>query len=165
MKSLIKALCLVLAGVPVLAVALDPGRLPSQYVHDHYHRGDGLPTGAVWAVMQSRDGYLWLGAQNGLVRFDGVDFEVFTRGDTPEMENHDVRALMQADNGDIWIGTYGGGAIRYSDGAIRSGLTVADGLAHSIVYDIYQDDSGTIWFGTGGGVTRLDPDGEDTSLT
>lgn len=146
------------------AVALDPHRLTSQYVHDHYGRDEGLPPGAVWTVLQSRDGYLWLGTQNGLVRFDGIDADVFTTASTPGLANHDVRSLFEAENGDLWIGTYGGGATRYRDGTFER-FGAEEGLAHPIVYDIYQDEDGAIWFGTAGGVTRLAPDGGISTLT
>lgn len=153
-----------LALCPVPVLALDPDRLPSQYVHDHYDRSHGLPAGAVWSVMQSDDGYLWLGTQNGLARFDGVRFDVYTTANTPGLINHDVRALLQARNGDLWIGTYGGGAVRFRNGRFEP-LGVAEGLAHSIVYDVFEDANGNLWFGTGGGVTRLDPEGQTTTLT
>lgn len=146
------------------AAALDPHRLSSQYVHDHYGREEGLPPGAVWAVLQSRDGYLWLGTQNGLVRFDGVEARVFNSDNSPGLASHDVRGLMQAANGDLWLGTYGGGAARYRNGEFKT-FGPDDGLAHAVVYDIHQADDGTIWFGTGGGVSRLGTDGEITTLT
>jgi diguanylate cyclase (GGDEF)-like protein len=146
------------------AFGLDSDRLTSQYVHDYYGRDEGLPPGAVWTVLQSRDGYLWLGTQNGLVRFDGIDAEVFTSANTAGLANHDVRSLFEADNGELWIGTYGGGAVRYRDGAFEP-FGPDDGLSHAIVYDIHQDNAGAIWFGTAGGVTRLGPDGEVTTLT
>ncbi|WP_181918862.1 two-component regulator propeller domain-containing protein [Wenzhouxiangella sediminis] len=154
-------LLFVLAGP---ALGLDPDRLTSQYVHDHYGRDEGLPPGAVWTALQSRDGYLWLGTQNGLVRFDGIDAKVFTTADTPGLANHDVRSLIEADNGDLWIGTYGGGAARYRDGSFEP-FGTEQGLAHPIVYDIHQDDEGAVWFGTAGGVTRLGPDGDVSTLT
>lgn len=159
----IPAFC-VLFGLCFDALALDPDRLPSQYVHDHYGREEGLPPGAVWTVMQTDDGYLWLGTQNGLVRFDGIEAEVFTAANTPGLVNHDVRSLIEADNGDLWVGTYGGGALRYRRGEFES-FGPEDGLAHAIVYDIYQDDEGGLWFGTAGGVTQLAPDGSVATLT
>lgn len=158
---LLTASAIVLWLQPVLA--LDSERLPSQYVHDHYGRAEGLPPGAVWTVLQTEDGYLWLGTQNGLVRFDGVEAEVFNTANTPGLDNHDVRALAESADGDLWIGTYGGGAVRYRDGTFES-FGPADGLSHPIVYDIHQDSDGALWFGTGGGVTRLDPDGSVTTL-
>lgn len=154
----------ILTVLSASALALDPARLPSQYVHDHYGREEGLPPGAVWTVVQSDDGYLWLGTQNGLVRFDGIEADVFTSANTPGMASHDVRSLAEAGNGDLWIGTYGGGALRYRNGHFEP-FGPGDGLAHAIVYDIHQDDEGAIWFGTAGGVTRLAPDGSVSTLT
>lgn len=155
---------LLLSLLSVSVLALDPGRVPSQYVHDHYGRDAGMPPGAVWAVTQSQDGYLWLGTQNGLVRFDGIEAEIFSTANTPGLASHDVRSLNEADNGDLWIGTYGGGALRYRNGEFEP-FGTGDGLAHGIVYDIHQDEDGAIWFGTAGGVTRLAPDGSVSTLT
>src|SRR5262245_66532826 len=64
-----------LAAAPA-ATALEPGRALSQYMRDEWGSARGYPGGAVHAIAQSRDGYLWIAAERGLVRFDGLKFEL-----------------------------------------------------------------------------------------
>ena len=53
---------------------MDPNRAVSQYVRDSWGSQQGLPPGPIYAIAQTPDGYLWLGTERGLVRFDGVTF-------------------------------------------------------------------------------------------
>ena len=69
-------------------MALDPRKALTQYIHDVWQTEQGLPQNAVEALCQTRDGYLWLGTQEGLVRFDGVRFTVFDRRNTPGLHTH-----------------------------------------------------------------------------
>ena len=76
--SAFRAMAAVCAAVLVPAAhALDPHRLLEQYIHDRWTDEQGYPGGAVNAIAQTPDGYLWLGAENGLVRFDGLTFRIF----------------------------------------------------------------------------------------
>src|ERR1035438_9899166 len=56
------------------AYGMDPNRAMSQYVHDRWGAEQGFPTGPVYAITQTADGYLWIGTGAGLVRFDGWGF-------------------------------------------------------------------------------------------
>jgi len=94
-----------LAGSP--ALALDPARAPTQYAHDAWTTRDGLPQTTVHSVVQTPDGYLWLGTQVGLVRFDGVRFSVFDKSNSGLRHNH-IWALLVARDGALWMGTEGG---------------------------------------------------------
>ena len=58
---------------------------------------NGLPQNKVTAVLQTRDGYLWLGTYSGLARFDGVKFKVFDDNNTPELHSSRVTSLCEAD--------------------------------------------------------------------
>ncbi len=59
------------------AYGLDPDRAMSQYTHDYWNVGQGFAGGPVYAIAQTKDGYLWLGTEMGLVRFDGSRFVFF----------------------------------------------------------------------------------------
>src|SRR5205823_3926682 len=59
------------------ALALDPRKAPTQYVHDVWTTDRGLPQNVISSIARSADGYLWLGSDDGLVRFDGLRFELF----------------------------------------------------------------------------------------
>jgi ligand-binding sensor domain-containing protein/signal transduction histidine kinase len=90
------------------AAALDPRRSISQYGLDLWEIEDGLPSATVRCMLQTRDGYLWLGTLSGLVRFDGVHFTVFDRSNTPQMRDHLITSLFEDRAGTLWIGTDGG---------------------------------------------------------
>jgi signal transduction histidine kinase/ligand-binding sensor domain-containing protein len=85
------------------ALALDPHRLIGQYLRDSWDDGEGYPGGAVNAIAQTPDGYLWIGAQNGLVRFDGLSFHLITSADAPVLPSGAVSALATDSEGGLWI--------------------------------------------------------------
>ena len=70
-----------LLGLPL--PALDPRKAITQYAHQVWKTDAGLPQNSIQAILQTRDGYIWLGTERGLVRFDGVQFTVFDKGNTP----------------------------------------------------------------------------------
>ncbi len=90
---------------PILAAALDPSRAITQYRPDRWTRRDGLPQMSVLCMLQDRAGYLWIGMQEGLARFDGVSFRSFKVEDTPALASNYVSALFQDRRGRIWVGT------------------------------------------------------------
>jgi ligand-binding sensor domain-containing protein len=115
----------------------------------------GLPQNTVPAILQSSDGYLWAGTELGLVRFDGLRFTVFDKGNTPELKSNVVDALLQDRQGNLWIGTVGGGLTRMRDGKFRT-FTTKDGLSNDSILCLLEDPSGDLWIGTNGnGLNRL----------
>lgn len=110
-------------------LALDPARSITQYTHAVWQDRDGLPQNTVQAIVQTRDGYLWLGTEAGLARFDGARFVVFDQSNTPELRHSNVTALCEGRDGSLWIGTRGGGVVRFRGGKFAV-FTRADGLAH-----------------------------------
>jgi ligand-binding sensor domain-containing protein/signal transduction histidine kinase len=124
---------------------------------------DGLPRNCVQAVVQTRDGYLWAGTQNGLVRFDGVHFTVFDRSNVPQMHNANVLALHESRDGSLWIATGWGGVLQLKEGRfVHYGQS--DGLAHDeALAAIYETRDGALWFATFKGLSRL-KDGKFTTL-
>lgn len=106
------------------------------------------------AITQTRDGYLWLGTEDGLARFDGAKFTVFNRQNTPALQNNYITALFESEDGALWIGTRGGGAARILAGKFEA-FSVRDGLANDTVRAIGEDASGAIWIGTGDGLSRF----------
>src|SRR5689334_6628586 len=77
---------------------------------------DGLPQSSVQAILQTRDGYLWVGTMNGLARFDGVRFRTYTAANTPELFSDSINVLYEDRAGDLWIGSVDGGLARYHQG-------------------------------------------------
>src|SRR5258708_21808134 len=64
------------------AQALDPSRTLTRYGHDVWQREQGLPNNTVRAILQTREGYIWLATEEGLARFDGVHFKVWRKART-----------------------------------------------------------------------------------
>lgn len=146
-------LALALCAAP--CTGLDPRKTLTQYTHQVWQAREGLPQNSILAMVQTRDGYLWLGTQEGLVRFDGVRFTVFERANTDGLSNNFVRALREDRSGALWIGTNGGGVSRLKEGVFRS-FGRPEGLPSDEVNTIYDDQGGTLWVGTGAGLARFD---------
>ena len=127
---------------------LDPAKAPTQYVHQIWQIDEGLPQTTVRVIVQTQDGYLWMGTEEGLVRFDGVRFQVFDKSNTAAFETGDsVLALVEDRAGDLWIGTGGGSLVRYTDGRfVRYGRQ--DGLPGEGIKALVEDRVGDLWIGT-----------------
>src|SRR5262245_52132487 len=104
---------LVLAALMAPAYAraqgLDPRKALTQYGLDTWTTEDELPHNSVNAIVQTRDGYLWLGTYGGVARFDGVRFVTYDAGNTESLHSNGVQALLEARDGSVWIGTNSGG--------------------------------------------------------
>ncbi|MCI0601897.1 protein kinase [bacterium] len=134
--------------------ALDPNKAITQYVHNVWQIEDGLPQSGVTAIVQTRDGYLWLGTEEGVVRFDGVRFTVFDQNNTPEIRNNWIRSLYEDREGNLWVGTIGGGLSRMKDGKWSS-FTTKEGLSSDVVNEVVQDRKGDLWVTTERGLNQL----------
>jgi signal transduction histidine kinase/ligand-binding sensor domain-containing protein len=110
-------------------------------------RISAVPGMTIRAMVQTRDGYLWMGAYKGLGRFDGVRVRWFTMGDTPALSSDAVAVLYEDRLGNLWIGTDDGGIIRYRDGEFVS-FGPQQGLKEVEVRSICEDAEGRLWVGT-----------------
>src|SRR6476620_8368881 len=102
--------------VGLISLALFPAKAFAQYRFDNWTTDDGLPQNTVSAIVQTRDGYLWLATAGGLVRFDGLRFRVFDKSNTKGLTSVRFSALFEDDDGSLWIGTEDGGLTRYRNG-------------------------------------------------
>jgi len=137
------------------AQALTPTKALTQYVHEVWQEEEGLPENDVTAIIQTRDGYIWLGTEAGLVRFDGVRFSVFDKSNTPDFSSDYIRNLHEGHDGSLWIGTDAGGVYRLKDGNFKAYPT-PDGLSNDSVVAFCESADGTLWIGTEGhGLGRL----------
>jgi signal transduction histidine kinase/ligand-binding sensor domain-containing protein/CheY-like chemotaxis protein len=151
--SLVAALALAVDASPASA-GLDPHKAISQFSLTTWQTANGLPENAVTAIAQTPDGYMWLGTQEGLVRFDGVHFEVFDRQNTKAFPGNDIRALTVSRDGSLWIAV-NGGIVHLNRGQF-SRYTKAEGLSHEAAYSVFEDRAGALWIGTfGGGLIRF----------
>jgi ligand-binding sensor domain-containing protein/signal transduction histidine kinase len=107
-----------LAGVcfAASAAALDPARAVSQYLHDSWGTERGWPGGSITAIAQTSDGYLWIGTDKGLVRFDGLNFRQFERAHPDPILIGPVQALLIDANDNLWILLQNTLVLRYHNG-------------------------------------------------
>src|SRR3954447_6517679 len=111
------------------ANAIDPHRALSQYVRDQWGQEQGFPRGSVYAMAQTPDGYLWIGSQAGLVRFDGLHFTV-VRDPSGAVSFTSVVGLASDNDGSLWIRLRDMTLIRYRNGIFENPATVREPLAN-----------------------------------
>lgn len=136
-----------------LALAVIPEKI-TQSVHRAWLEQQGLPSNCVNVVRQTEDGFLWLGTQVGLVRFDGTVFRVFDKANTPALKSNLVQTLCEDHSGALWIGTYGGGVVCLSNGVFKEYGTES-GLSDGTIWSIYEDRERRIWVGNGKGLQQF----------
>ncbi|MBI3005401.1 MAG: hypothetical protein HYY49_08290 [Ignavibacteriales bacterium] len=132
---------------------LDPSRAITQYVHESWQNRDGSLQGAVRALYQTKDGYLWIGTKSGLYRFDGDHFRLFDKSNTPAMTNNNIAALLQTRDGALWCGT-SGGLLKYHNNQFKN-FILRDGLNNDNILSLFEDGDGTLWIGTVEGLSVL----------
>jgi diguanylate cyclase (GGDEF)-like protein len=130
----------------------DPGQALTQYKIDGWQTEQGLPLNTVQAMLQTRDGYLWVGTGGGLVRFDGIGFTTFESSAVPELASRSIFGLLEDRQGTLWIGHAEGASI-YRSGRFEPvfGREVTDGRR---VWSFAEAEDGTVWIATENGLVR-----------
>jgi diguanylate cyclase (GGDEF)-like protein len=137
------------------AFALDPHRALTQSRLSVWTSESGLPQNTVDAIVQTRDGYLWIGTEEGLVRFDGVRFVVSDRQSAPALRSSFVSSLFEGPDGTLWIGTYGGGLARLRNGRIEA--FHPELLGSDRIREMHAASDGALFAATaGGGLLRIE---------
>lgn len=139
----------------------------------NYSTAEGLCGNQVWAILQDSDDMMWFGTQNGLCRYNGVNFETIPiPKDTvmtdwleqvyPIVNPKAVVSLIQDKTGDFWIGSNGAGAYRYDKNKFTSylkekGKLMPDSLHHNVILSIVEAHDGDIWFSSfsHGGISQF----------
>jgi signal transduction histidine kinase/ligand-binding sensor domain-containing protein len=141
------------------AFALDPRKGLTQYSRTVWTQEQGLPQDSVRAAVQTADGYLWLGTDEGLARFDGYEFTPFQKG-TGALPSNSVTSLAAATDGTLWIGT-SSGLTSYHDKKFHT-YTTKHGLPDDAITALYTDHAGTLWIVAGEYLSRFQ-DGKFTN--
>jgi signal transduction histidine kinase/ligand-binding sensor domain-containing protein len=99
--------------------ALDFDRTLDQYIVTRWSSRDSFPGGAIHAIAQTPDGFLWLGAENGLVRYDGVGFRRIDNSNTTSFPPGDVLGLAVDEDGLLWLRMQSPHLLRYRHGSFE----------------------------------------------
>ena len=136
----------------------------------HFQRAGsetGPPAEVITAVMQDRDGFVWIGSREGLSRYDGETFVAYRHdpGDPASISDHSIRTIFEDRSGNLWIGTNSAGLNRLDRATgrfehFRHDSGDPTSLSHNSVYGIAQDKTGDLWVATQKGLNRFDPQTE-----
>ena len=139
-----------------MAHAITPNRSLSQpqseYTRSVWRVSDGLPEDTVQAMVESREGVLWIGTTGGLTRFDGARMEV--PASVQPLLAKSIFTLSSSQDGSLWAGTEGGGLLRLQSGKIRV-YSTREGVTDGFVRKVIQDSRGSVWVGTDDGLFLL----------
>jgi ligand-binding sensor domain-containing protein/signal transduction histidine kinase len=133
------------------APELHPGAVGSfvrngvSYTVDVWENDDGLPQNSVFALTQTRDGYLWLGTANGLVRFDGLRFTVFDESNTRGLTSGHIVSLFEDGRSNLWVGTENAGVVWVRPGQGALPLLIGQGGPERRLLSACEDGSGVVW--------------------
>ena len=140
------------AGLVLCACSSAPAAgTNTQFTVDVFGTAQGLPSSAVLAVIQTRDGYLWVGTQGGLARFDGTQFTIFDENNTPGLTSSEVIRLYEDRQTNLWVGTENGGIYLVKAGKVTS-VDLARGGHGGGLMAICEDRAGAVMFYTYGGL-------------
>lgn len=140
-------------GQDVRRASGDSEAAPS-FVHEVWTVQDGLPVNSINALLQSRDGYLWAATFDGLVRFDGVRFTVYSTGNSEGLPSNRILDLVEARDGSLWMRTEQSHLVRFQDGAFTH-FDSDRGLRDNTTRVIYEDAGGAVWIGTEAGLGSI----------
>lgn len=141
-------LACVVASVLCTDARAYPGQALNYFHHQAWSTEEGLPQESVHALLQSREGYLWIATEDGVARFDGQNFRVLNHSTQPAFTSDDVSCLAEDQTGDIWFGT--------SDGLIRKQgekyqhFSQQDGLPSDQIVALATSSSDLLVLTTGG---------------
>jgi ligand-binding sensor domain-containing protein len=104
----------------------------SDYIRDQWGVEDGFPGGPVYAIAQTPDGYLWIGTEKGLVRFDGINFRLFNHTNSTALLDGAIQDLMTDADGNLWIRPQSRNLLRYRNGIFQDAMPGLDNMRYGI---------------------------------
>jgi len=160
MLGLPRAVCsLLLLLLTALEVqGIDPERPPHQFMITEFGVEKGLPHSSVSCLLQTRDGYLWVGTQDGLAKFDGIQFQELELESTDSHAVSFITCLMEDARGRVWIGTRGHGLLVLDEQRHLTTLDASRSFPESQVTALEAAPKGGALVGTPGGLYAVDPD-------
>ena len=140
-------LLLCLFAFALSAVAGPVAESNAPFIVDSWGTENGLPDSEVISVIQTHDGYLWLGTLHGLVRFDGIHFTIFNENNTPGLNSDRIVYLLEDSQTNLWVGTESSGLSVIKNGNVKSFGNESGTGGGKVVY-AYQDAATNVWFYT-----------------
>jgi two-component sensor histidine kinase/ligand-binding sensor domain-containing protein len=165
--STLRTLILILFTIclAIRAFSLDPSRRPQQYQLDHWDAKHGLPDNSIGALLQSRDGHIWVGTVRGVTRFDGARFRPIESFVTRVPRSRNVTGLAEGPDGSLWIATDGAGVVRYKDDSLQV-FDPRHGFPGATVLCVAIDHEGSVYAAlTDGGVAVISPPYTSSTIT
>src|SRR5512143_493554 len=172
--KLLIALVFIFSGQPIMGrtaeaihavPSVSQGHMPGSVVRfEHLTIQDGLSQSAGLAIFQDSRGFLWIGTQDGLNRYDGYSFTVFKHDteNAASISHNSILSIAEDRDGFLWIGTWGGGLNRF-DAATETFIAYhhipsePSSLINNTVTSLWQDSNGALWVGTLDGLDRFNP--------
>lgn len=154
--------CLLLClGLLAPAFSYPSGLSLEQLVMDSWNDRSGLPSNSVLDVVQDAQGYIWIASYDGLVRFDGRTFKLFTKGSNTGFESNSARVLLCGKDGTLWIGTNTDGLFSCRNNTFAA-YGKDSGLPDLSIRSLAFDDAGKLWVSTAAGIAVSEGDGFKT---
>lgn len=139
--------------IPALSVEAHGQNAP--YVVTVYNERNGLPTGEANAVLQTADGYIWIGSYGGLIRYDGTNFRNYSV--ERKIESNSIRALFEDSKGRLWIGTNDAGVVVLEDDVFTK-ISVPEDRSFLCIRGFAEDANGTIYVASNSGLAKIEND-------
>ena len=149
---------LLLAGGQMIPMRAAETTNAPNYLMRVWQVENGLPQNKITSIVQTRDGYFWVGTYSGVARFDGVRFTVFDSKNTPEMHSSRVTSLFESRDGALWIGHENGEVTVCQDGKFQALKIRADWVGRKIS-GITEDAAGDVWLLNAAGLLARVRDG------
>jgi len=171
-RARLKTVALAALFLSLLAQSMQSAANESRSVRfQQLSRDQGLSQSFVYTIVQDPDGYMWFGTQEGLNRFDGFEFSVFSHDpdDPQSISDESIRTMIRDRSGTLWVGTDAGGLSRYDSASQTFTNYLHDPADSNSISDnrvrvVYEDSSGDLWIGTdGAGLDRFDRNSETFS--
>ncbi len=115
---------------------------------------------SIYSILQSHDGFLWLATQDSLIRFDGIHFKEFEGAAEAGLARTFIRSLAEDAQGDLWVASLGGGAVRIRHGREVTRYTTKEGMPADDAFCVVPDAAGSTWVCTPLGLVRINKDGK-----
>lgn len=146
-----KLLLFLLSGIFVQTAAQNSGNTlasSEEKIVRSWGINEGLPVNTTNFIMQDHEGFIWFTTYDGVVRFDGIRFQVFNHANTPEMPQNRAVDIMQQDDGTTWFSLENGGVVRITKEGNFSHFDERNGFTRANVRSIQQGKNSDMWFTT-----------------